>query len=315
MADVKSGARLPHSEDPARAGAGDTPQANQTGDSGSLRRVLRIWRTRTLRSGRRVDYMQFGRDGLRPLIWLHSVEYPAAPPWGLCVDAAEAGFGIVAIRRPGFGATSRVETVEDEAGLLSEFLEAEGYENAVLIMEGSARPAGVRLAMSSQRIAFSVIAKPGYNNQPLEENEPDWVANILRQTLLSQAGANLALASMRNLGPGWLYGPFFGVEGDQDFLKTHRRDVADAWQCLCSMDVATFRRNIAFAQPDPLLTAGALKDFPGIAVIGEDSPAAWRTGFDARSRELGIRTVILPKGCIFVLQQSRKELLELLRDM
>lgn len=315
MADLMSGSHTPNFKHAARSTPARTPHANLTNETGNLRRVLRIWRTRTLRSGRRVEYMRFGKDGLRPLIWLHSIEFPSAPPWGMCVDAAETGFGVVAIRRPGFGATSKVTTVEDEAGLLAEFIDAEGYENAVLIMEGSARPAGVRLAMSSKRIAFSILAKPGYNNQPIENNEPDWIANILRQTVLSQPGANLALASLRSLGPGWLFGPFFGVEGDQEFLKTHRRDVADAWQCLCGMDAETFRRNIAFAQPDPLLTAGALKEFPGIAVIGEDSPALWRTGFDARSGELGIRTVILPRGCIFVLQQSRKELLELLRDI
>ena len=315
MAEKSSEASDPVAKGPARTNSANTPQANEIAEAGHLRRVLRIWRTRTLRSGRRVEYMQFGREGLRPLIWLHSVEYPMAPPWGLCVDAAEAGFGIVAVRRPGFGETSKVATVDDEAHLLAEFIEASEFENAVLIMEGSARPAGLRLAMSSPRIAFSLLVKPGYNNQPLDGSEPDWIAGILRQTLTSPAGASLALASLRSLGASWLYGPFFGVEGDQDFVKSHRRDTADAWRCLRQLDADTFRRNMAFSQPDPLLASGALKDFPGVAVIGADSPVPWRTGFDARSKELGIRTFILPKGCIFVLQQSRKELIELLSNI
>lgn len=312
MADWKSDAHTPHTKAPARTTSTSAPQANEVQDAGHLRRVLRIWRTRTLRSGRKVEYMQFGAEDLRPLIWLHSIEYPMAPPWGMCVDAAEAGFGIVSVRRPGFGETSKVDTVEEEARLLAEFLELEGYEDAVLIMEGSARPAGVRLAMSSPRIVFSLMVKPGYNNLPVNGTEPDWIAGILQQTLISHAGANLALASLRSLGASWLYGPFFGVEGDQNFVKSHRRDTADAWRCLRRIDADTFRRNLAFSQPDPLLTPGALKDFPGLAVIGADSPVPWRTGFDARSEELCIRTFILPKGCIFVLQQSRKELFELL---
>jgi hypothetical protein len=60
---------------------------------------------------------------------------------------------------------------------------------------------------------------------------------------------------------------------------------------------------------------GPAPSTPVIAVIGEDPPAPWREGFEARPAELGIRTVILPKGCIFVLQQSREELLDLLRTI
>lgn len=315
MADPKTDTHALHRQGPAPSASDKPPQANEVDEAGSLRRVLRIWQTAQLRSGRQVEYVQFGGDGLRPLIWLHSIEYPMAPPWGLCVDAAAAGFGIVAIRRPGFGGTSRVDSIEEEVRLLDEFIEASGYDNAVLIMEGSARPAGLRLALSSKRIAFSILAKPAYNNRPLEEGEPDWVASILRQALLSDAGANLALASFRNLGASWLYGSFFSVEGDQDFVKSHRRDVVDAWRCVRHIDADTFRRNIAFAEPDPLLVPGALAGFPGIAVIGADSPEPWRAGFDARSEELCIRTFILPKGCIFTLQQSRQELLALLADI
>lgn len=312
MADPKFDTYAPRLKDTSLAVSANPPHPNQVEQTTSLRRVLRVWQTASLRSGRRVEYMQFGRGGLRPLIWLHSIEYPMAPPWGLCVDAAEAGFGIIAVRRPGFGETSQVDGIEDEAQLLAEFVEAQEYDNAVLIMEGSARPAGLRLALSSERIAFSVLAKPAYNNRPVEEDEPHWVANILQQALMSPAGASLALASFRNLGASWLYGSFFSVEGDQDFVTSHRRDVVEAWRCLRRINAETFRRNIAFAEPDPLLVPGALADFPGIAVIGADSPEAWRTGFDARSEELCIRTFILPKGCIFTLQQSRKELLELL---
>lgn len=281
-----------------------------------LRRVLRLWQAATLpRTGRRVEYMRFGPNGLRPLVWLHSMEYPMSPPWGLCMDAAEAGFGVVAIRRPGFGRTSRVTAVEDEAALLDEFLEAADIDNAVLIMEGSARPAGIRLAMSSPRIAFSIIAKPAYNNTGISEEEPRWIAKVLRQILQSEAGANLALSSFRNLGPKWLYGSLFSESHDQEFLQSNCRDIEEAWRCVRSIDAATLRRNVAFSEPDPLLVPGALRGFRGVAVVGADSPDHWRDGFMARSEELGIRTVILSKGCIFALHQNREELLSLLRNI
>lgn len=298
------------------ANAPDTLHTNNPDLGTDLRRVLRVWQTATLpRTGRRVEYMRFGPDGLRPLVWLHSMEYPMSPPWGMCMDAAEAGFGIVSIRRPGFGHTSQVTAYEDEAALLDEFLDAAGIDNAVLIMEGSARPAGIRLAMNSPRIAYSIVAKPGYNNTGVDEEAPGWIANVLHQILQSEAGANLALSSFRNLGVKWLYGSFFSETHDQNFLQSHRKDIEEAWRCLRGIDAATLRRNVAFTQPDPLLVPGALKDFRGVAVIGADSPDNWRTGFLARSEELCIQTAILSKGCIFALHQNRMELLSLLRDI
>jgi len=45
-----------------------------------------------------------------------------APPRGLCVDAAEKGFSIVSVRRPGFGETSPVSVIAEEVRLLSDFL-------------------------------------------------------------------------------------------------------------------------------------------------------------------------------------------------
>jgi hypothetical protein len=65
-----------------------------------------------------------------------------APPWGLCVDAAENGFSIVSVRRPGFGETSPVSAIAEEVRLLSDFLEEAPFENAVMIVDGAARPWG-----------------------------------------------------------------------------------------------------------------------------------------------------------------------------
>ena len=67
-------------------------------------------------------------------------------------------------------------------------------------------------------------------------------------------------------------------------------------------------------EPDPSLTPGALADFPGIAVIGADTQAKWRTSFEAKSAELGTPTAILPAGSLFALYQNSGALLQLIED-
>jgi pimeloyl-ACP methyl ester carboxylesterase len=293
-----------------------SPHTNHLDEAGETRRVLRVWQTASLRrTGERVQYMRFGRDTLRPLLWLHSAEYPMAPPWGLCVDAAEAGFGVVAIRRPGFGETSRAGSVDEEARLLRNFIDENGFENAILIMEGSARPAGLRLAMGNPRIAYSLIVKPAYSNDELGKEVPDWLKELVMQSIKTSAGSAMMITAMKGMGPQRMYDLLSAATADREFLLAHPRDVAEAWQCLKQIDTETFRRNLAFFEPDPLLVPGALNGFPGISVIGADTPIEWRDQYLARSRALGIETTVLPKGFLFPLQECRTELMAILSDI
>ena len=157
-------------------GAAIDPYANQLDKVGSRKRILRVWQTAYSGGlGKHVQFMQFGQPGLHPLIWLHSVDYPMAPPWGLCVDAADKGFSIVSVRRPGFGETSPVSTMAEEVRLLSDFLEEAEFENAVLIAEGTACRAGLRLAQSSRRIAFTLLARPAMPSRTLATSSPGFV--------------------------------------------------------------------------------------------------------------------------------------------
>jgi pimeloyl-ACP methyl ester carboxylesterase len=302
----------------AAAGASIDPQANHLDQAGSRKRVLRVWQTAYLGGpGKHVQYMQFGKDGLRPLIWLHSIDYPMAPPWGLCVDAADKGFSVVSVRRPGFGETSGATDTDEEVRILSAFLDAAGFENAVLIVEGTARPAGLKLAMSNPRIAFTVLARPAYAAGSFGDLEP-WFRDLILQTLKTHAGASLSLAAItqigRRSGHEWLYGKFLKGAKDPDFVRGHERDLAEAWQCVCAMRPEIFQRELRALEPDPALTPGALAGFPGLAVIGAETHPEWRAGFEARSAELGIPTALLPVGSLFALYQNSELLLELIAD-
>jgi len=302
----------------AAGGTGIDPYANDLDQVGRRRQILRVWQTAQLtRIGKQVQFMQFGRDGLRPLIWLQSVEYPMAPPWGFCVDATEKGFGIVSVRRPGFGETSPVSSVEEEVSLLSAFLDEAGFEDAVLIVEGTARPAGLRLAMENPRIAFTVLAKPLYFAASFGDLDP-WFRDLLLQALQTRAGASVSLAAIqqigRTAGHNWLYENIFRIDSDLTFVRGFSRDIAEAWACLKGISADTFRMNLNALVPDPSLTPGCLAGLNAVAVIGVDTPEVWRTGFEAKSRELGIKTAFMPKGSVFALYQNPEPLLGLVTD-
>lgn len=293
------------------------PYANGLDQVGHRGRVLRVWQTTALRrSGKKIQFMQFGGSHLRPVIWLHSLEYPMAPPWGLCVDAAAEGYSIIAVRRSGFGESSPVESVEEEADVLAEFLEEGSIENAVLVVEGTARPAGLKLARSSPRIGFTFLARPAYSGADAGDLDA-WTVNIILQSLQTRAGASLSLAALtqlaRRTGHAALYAQVFKAPSDAEFIQTHRRDLGEAWDCLRRISPETFRRNLGALTPDPALSRGALADFAGMALIGEETLPAWRKAFEARSAELGIAAAALPRGSFFVLHQSSAAFLQLLK--
>jgi len=315
---AKSITRLGKPPEDSGLGAAVDPYANQLDKVGSRKRILRVWQTAYLGGlGKHVQFMQFGQPGLRPLIWLHSVDYPMAPPWGLCVDAADTGFSIVSVRRPGFGETSPVSTIAEEVRLLSDFLEEAEFENAVLIAEGTARPAGLRLAQASERIAFTLLARPAYAAPNFGNIEP-WIRDLLLQTVQTNAGARLALTAISHIGRRSghlsLYENFLKVESDTRFIHSQTRDLAEAWACVCALKPETFQRELRNLEPDPSLTPGALAGFPGIAVIGADTQAEWRTSFEAKSAEQEIPTAILPSGSLFALYQNSGALLQLIED-
>lgn len=305
------------SRKPANAGTFD-PQANQLDQIGTRKRILRLWQKAYLgRVGKQVEFMQFGADGLRPLIWLHSMEYPMSPPWGLCVDAADAGFSVVSVRRPGFGESSLATDTEDEVRILTAFLDEAAFENAVLIVEGTSRPAGLQLAMTSPRIAYTVLARPGYVAEGFADVDP-WLRDLILQTMQTRAGASLSFAAITQLGRTsghqWLYENFLKLESDNRFIRSHDRDLGEAWACLRAIKADTFRRELKSLEPDPTLTPGLLEGFRGVAVIGADTPSEWRAGFEAKSASLGIGTHVLPSGSLFALYQNAAPLLQLISD-
>ncbi len=299
----------------------DSPRGNALDEVGDKKRVLRVWQSaRVGLSKRRLEYMQFGADGLRPLIFLHSLEYANCPAWGFCVDAADAGFGVVAIRRPGFGASDRVGAVDEQATLLGQFLDEAGLENAVLVSVGSACPAGYRVASSSPRVTYSAYVNCVFNRDILAEFRPQWFGPILIQALQNPAAARLSLEALRQIARRVSPSRFYETvtqksPGDIEFVRTFARDIEAAWAVGAAIHSDTFRNEIRYSlSDDPFLSDGVFARMRGIALSGAETTPTWKAGFEAESKRVAIPFGYLPSGDIFAAYQSGGALLELLRE-
>lgn len=302
--------------------AAHAPQANLLDQVGDRKRVLRCWQVaHPGMSGHPLDYMQFGGDELQPLIFLTSIEYPEAPPWGFCVDAAAAGFGVFSIRRPGFGGSGSLLPVEDQALLIDDFLQAAGLENAILVSVGSANPVGVRLAVRSSRIGYSVFANSVFNRDILNEFRPAWFGRLIAQTLESRAGATVSLGAIRQagrrFGSQWFYQTCFQKSpGDVEFVRAHPREMSDAWDVASAISMDTYRQELLPSlKGDPFLRDGLLRDLSCLVISGQETTQTWKDGLEAEAARLGAPVSYLSSGDIMVAYQSGNELLNLLRQL
>lgn len=296
-------------------------QANQLDKVGEKKRVLRVWQTARIGPwSRQIEYMQFGRDGLRPLVFLHSLEYANAPSWGFCVNAAEAGFGTFAIRRPGFGASDMVGNLDAQVKLIGELFEEAGLENIILVAVGSACPVGYRLAATSPRVSYTIYVNCVFNRDIMAEFRPQWLAPIFTQAVQNPAGARLSLEALRQLvrarSAGWLYESILQKSpGDLHFARTFVRDIEASWEIGARMHADTFREEMRYSlNDDDFLTDGVLKRFRGIALSGAETTDTWKAGFEAEARRVGVPFGYLPSGDIFAAYQSAGELLEIVRE-
>ena len=298
-----------------------TPRANKLDQIGDKKRILRYWQTASLGpEGKDLEYMQFGADDLRPLVFLNSVEYPAAPPWGFCIDAANEGFGVYCIRRPGFGASTPVSGLDEQAERLKAFLDEADLENAILISTGSANPVAARLALNCRRITFSVFANCVFNRDIMGEFRPAWFGRLLAQTIESRSGARVSLSAIRQagrqFGANWFYQTCFQKSpGDVAYVTAHPREMAEAWEVASNISPETFQQEMGPSLlGDPFLTDGVFRDLPAIAISGEETTANWKSGFEREAARLGIATGYLSSGDIMTVYQSGMELLNLIRQ-
>ncbi|MEZ6000940.1 alpha/beta fold hydrolase [Hyphomonas sp.] len=270
-----------------------------------------------------LEYMIDGAPELRPLIVLQSLEMCSWPTEIFCRTANSAGFRVISIRRPGFGANSPLTDLDAQASLIRNFIGEMGLEDVVLVGLGCSNPICERVTLSGDsRVTFSVFSNCAFNYDQMGEFQPEWIAKALEQALTSPAGGRLSLMALKSswgvFGQTWVFENLWRKSlGDIAFLRNNSELMSEAISMLqARLDVPTFMFELANALiDDPILSDGCFRDVPAITVSGTETTSSWKTGVEHEAERLGLPPVAyLSSGDMSVIYQSADEFFSVLTD-
>ena len=271
-----------------------------------------------------LEYMVRGGADMQPLLLLHSLEYPGWPPVGFCQQAEAAGFRVIAVRRPGFGANPPMPDVEGQARLIADFLQAEDMRDSIVVSTGTAGPVGHRLALDDlPHVKFSIFANCGFNYDQIAEFQPEWYARTLEQALRSIAGARLSLIALKSswgiFGRKWVHQTILQKSpGDIAFLRDNPDLLLEVIEnLLARLDVHTFMMEVgASLNTDPLLVDGCFRDCSALVVSGMETTDSWKQGIENEAARLGLAPVVyLPSGDALTVYQSPEAFFTMVQDL
>lgn len=271
--------------------------------------------------------LEFTVDGdleLRPLVILQSLEFCCWPTENFCQIAKAAGFRVISVRRPGFGANPPLTCRESQVWLIRNFLEELELEDVILVGLGCSNPICAQVALSGDsRIGFSVYANCGFNYDQKGEFQPEWIAKALEQALTSPAGGRLSLMALKSswgiFGQTWVFENLWRKSiGDIAYLRNNAELMSEAITMLqARLDVPTFTFELGNAlHEDPLLSDGCFRDIPALAVSGTETTDSWKNGVESEASRLGLPPVAyLSSGDMSVVFQSAGEFFSVLTDV
>lgn len=270
-----------------------------------ISRVLRVWQVARLESGRSLEFMAFGDPTARPILFLHSMEFATAPPWTLCLAAKDAGFQVIAVRRPGFGKSSPTETLEQQTASISELLDLLGLDDLLLHAVGSSGRLACNLLLSEPRIRDAVFSNFAFGSSALKVLKPAWVRSVINQALTGEASAELTLRSVKSVlklrGAAWFLRQVCSrSQGDLAFIEEHDADLADATLAFSSLTATGFREEVlASSLEDDILYNLKLKQISIVSIIGSECSSAFREEAKINADFIGANSVFAESGDLF----------------
>lgn len=270
-----------------------------------------------------LEFIVDGAPELRPLVVVQSMDLCCWPTKSFCQTAQKAGFRVISVRRPGFGANPPLIDREAQTNLIRHFLQDLGLEHVVLVGIGCSNPICERVALSGEsRVAFSVFANCSFNYDQIGEIQPEWIAKALEQALTNPAGGRLSLMALKSswgvFGQTWVFENLWRKSiGDIAYLRNNTELMSEAISMLqARLDVPTFTFELGNAlNEDPILTDGCFKHMPAITVSGIETTESWKNGIEGEAERLGLPPVAyLTSGDMAVLYQSVDEFFSVLTD-
>ena len=283
------------------------------------------------RGGAALEVMiyQDGAIECRPLIILHSIEYPLPPSADFCERMSKAGFQVIFIRRPGFGRSTGLPnmlyaddlvsggaTTTTEAALLARLIELLSLKDAVLLAVSSAAPLGYRLAAMTQRVSQVLLSNPRLNRSAWDNSRPGWFIDTLEQVMKNRSGLRLAEKGMKFLikrDAISFYRQFLKESpGDVRYLEENERDFLVARDLLLQMPLEVlFSETKINVSHDRFLSDGCFMGQSQIVIAGPQSTDSWRRGLSNEAERTGAAFEVAPDGDLFCAYVSPEFIAEL----
>lgn len=174
-----------------------------------------------------VEYRRYGPTDGHPVVLLHSLEYGYIPSPEMIRAASERGLHLIVPIRPGFGATSRAESIEEAARSLLEFLHIMQLNDVTLVGVSTAAPLALQMSADRQKIRRTVLVNYGLNvADKLKSIQPSWIRGMLRMSLNSPSSFAFGLRTLttiiRTFGGLRFYKRLYASQAsDQDFLENN----------------------------------------------------------------------------------------------
>jgi len=279
-----------------------------------------------------LEYMVFGELDyeLRPLIILHSVEFPIPPSTEFCREMFDQGLQVIFVRRSGYGRSRTLpnvllkmpqsaigSTITMEAAILSLFMKSLKLRRAVLLAMGSANPAAYRLINLVQGIDFAIFANPNLNQDFSQEFQPHWLQRMLEQMVLARSGAQLAAFGLRHMirkAPLLFFRQLFErSKSDLDYLNKHEPDFFEASRVSSALEVDMFSHEIrASLGYDNALSPAYFEGQNVLFLQGEETRVLKKNRFREQAQRMGVPVDYIPGGDMLAPYSSVDALLDLI---
>ena len=307
----------------------DRAPAQPPGESGRVEHLV------SLGSGSlQVRVVQYGApgSGRRPLVILNSIDFPMPPSEAFCQRMWQAGFRTVFVERPGFGTSTPLPhvllnaaaiqqgaTSMTEAVILQDVFQTLELDDFVLLGMGSANSVCYRLAMICPAIALSIFSNVVFNQNILDVFRPNWFQAMLRQTIQSKAGLQIATFGvkyrMRRNPEGFYRQVLQKSAGDLGYMQGNMGDFQRAADLFQNIDAPTIEYDLNMSlKPDALLKDGLFENSNVLAFSGLETTDHWKSQLNQEADRLGIDVAYAPNGDLYAPYASPDFLLNVLGD-
>ena len=173
----------------------------------------------------RIEFRRYGNVSGRPMVVLHSGEYGFVPSESFAAEARRRGICLYFPLRPGFGSSSKAQSLDQAARMLSGFIEAMSLTDVTLVALSTAAPTALRIADPRLRLSRTVLVNYALNTpSKIEYIQPRWMQGFISMALESPVAFRMAMNAARDIlkksGAQSFYRSLYeGFTEDRQFLK------------------------------------------------------------------------------------------------